>query len=102
MRLPHISITGALICSGCAVSSYFVDPRKNHHGSIMSLHRQGKKFENEKVNGPRSDMTMFLGQTKRCTQKNTDALKTSDTTKIGNTVVPSIGIGTISWSSDSL
>jgi len=40
-------------------------------------------------------LTMFLGgESKKLIGK-------ADTTKIGTTTVPSVGIGTISWSSDS-
>lgn len=42
-----------------------------------------------------SGMTMFLGQSRKTEIK-------VDTAKIGKTTVPSVGVGTISWTSDSL
>eukprot|EP00548_Thalassiothrix_antarctica_P007529 CAMPEP_0194150104 /NCGR_PEP_ID=MMETSP0152-20130528/41562_1 /TAXON_ID=1049557 /ORGANISM="Thalassiothrix antarctica, Strain L6-D1" /LENGTH=99 /DNA_ID=CAMNT_0038852781 /DNA_START=48 /DNA_END=344 /DNA_ORIENTATION=+ len=66
-----------------------------HHGLFVSTMSTAISTNNVKND---NGMRMFLGQE---TKKTVD-IKTSDTTKIGKTVVPSIGIGTISWSSDSL
>lgn len=97
MKLPVITSTVILLSSGAVVSSYFVSPRTNHHGALIpSINSRLSPADKDIAS---SGMKMFLGQ--KSSQKTAD-LKTSDTTKIGNTVVPSIGIGTISWSSDSL
>jgi pyridoxine 4-dehydrogenase len=45
-------------------------------------------------------MTMYLGGDSRVGAEQSKKLK--DTTSVGTLTVPSVGVGTISWSSDSL
>ena len=75
------------------VSAYFVPASRN-----VRLHHSLSSYENHRASTiKRSAMAMFLEGFK---SKSKQEL-VEDTAKLGILTVPSVGIGTISWSSDS-
>jgi hypothetical protein len=81
------SLVFLLASSG--VSAYsFVQTNNARIAAGPTLARQSPAPQNA------AGMVMYLGQSSKTDKK-------IDTTTIGTTTVPSIGVGTISWSSDS-
>lgn len=84
----YVSLFLLLASSGAASAYSFVQtPNARSISGLRAPNAGSSKNSHD-------SMTMFLGQTK--TTKTV-----TDTTTIGTTPVPSVGVGTISWSSDS-
>lgn len=85
------SITTVLLCSSSwspAVEALFV-PANRNHGALKATATETRKSA--------CGMTMFLEGSK----PTKDRLSAKDQTSLGTLTIPQVGIGTISWSSDS-
>jgi len=103
MKFSVITITSAILLSSNnngGVNAFSVAPKTKKYGLHVLAMPTAISTNNDSARD--ADINNTLSKVLRPKTEKTADTKISDTTRIGNTVVPSIGIGTISWSSDSL
>jgi len=99
MILKTMNIICLLFSSISLVSAFSLIASKNQRSISNGGIAKQTSRNPEQAGTSGATISMFLGQGRKSSQKK--SIQT-DTTKIGDITIPSIGIGTISWSSDSL
>ena len=95
----------ALLSTHASVVAGFVTVSPNHQRLLSTTRTSSSSAAASPSKGVSLPMlsppAMFIGELISTTKKGSQKRKLMDSTSIGNLRVPSVGVGTISWSSDS-